>query len=131
MGHVSSPSQPKVRLNSSRPSYTKRNHRKNTARGGGYYTKNGYTPSDIVRTKQDRNKQFLMALKFQQLTEVLQSGSLSKMINFMEHCTDQRYRTIEEWHPAYLSSQANAADNPTWEQAMNGPNKEGYWEYQH
>ena len=46
----------------------------------------------------------------------------------MNQITDQREGTIEDWHPAFLSSQANAADNPTWEEVMNGPDKEGYWE---
>ena len=27
-----------------------------------------------------------------------------------------------------LATQANAADNPTWDEAMNGPDKAGYWQ---
>ena len=26
-----------------------------------------------------------------------------------------------------LALKANAEDNPTWEQAMNGPDRDGYW----
>ena len=40
------------------------------------------------------------------------------------HVDDQ---TIEELHPFALATQINAADNPTWEQAINGPNSTGYW----
>ena len=31
-------------------------------------------------------------------------------------------------HPMSLAAKANAEDNPTWEEAMNGPNREGHWE---
>jgi hypothetical protein len=33
-----------------------------------------------------------------------------------------------EWqHPKWLSARADAEDNPSWEKAMNRPNKVGYW----
>ena len=37
--------------------------------------------------------------------------------------------TIEEMHPAILAAKAKAssADNPTWHEAMNGPDAKGYW----
>jgi hypothetical protein len=36
---------------------------------------------------------------------------------------------IIEWmHPMFLGATANSEDNPRWEEAMNGPNKNGYWE---
>jgi hypothetical protein len=33
----------------------------------------------------------------------------------------------KEWTPMALKIHANAADNPSWEEAMNGPNQSGYW----
>ena len=30
--------------------------------------------------------------------------------------------------PRILAVKANALDNPTWNQAMNGPDSEGFWE---
>jgi hypothetical protein len=42
--------------------------------------------------------------------------------------TDQNVNTVEEYNPALLSSKASEYDNPTYEQAMSGPNKEGYWQ---
>jgi hypothetical protein len=36
--------------------------------------------------------------------------------------------TVEEYNPLLLSSKALEYDNPTDEQAMSGPNKEGYWQ---
>ena len=41
-----------------------------------------------------------------------------------DHCNN----TIEEWHLMALATLANASDNPTWDKAMNGPDKAGYWE---
>jgi hypothetical protein len=41
--------------------------------------------------------------------------------------TDQDLNTVKEYNPAFLSSKASEDDNPTYEQAMAGPNKEGYW----
>lgn len=35
--------------------------------------------------------------------------------------------TVEWMHPMSLSARANADDNPTWEMAMNGSNRSGYW----
>ena len=33
---------------------------------------------------------------------------------------------LEGWDPFALSTKANAADNPKWEEAMNGPNRDGF-----
>ena len=78
-----------------------------TSRGAGFRSK-GHRPQDEVKnTKWDRNKQFLMALQFKQLTEVIKGGSLSNLIHFMNCCTDQRHNTVEDWHPALSASQAN------------------------
>jgi hypothetical protein len=40
--------------------------------------------------------------------------------------TDQDLNTVEEYNPALLRSKASEDDNPTYEQAMSGPNKERY-----
>lgn len=102
--------------------------KKNTERGGGYENER-FQANDVVRsTKHDRNRAFLMGLRFKQLTEVVKGGSLANLLHFVNMVTDQRHGTIEDWHPALLATQANAADNPTWEEAMNGPDKVGYWE---
>ena len=89
----------------------------------------GYRPQDDVKnTKWDRNKQFLMALQFKQLTEVIKGGSLSNLLHFMNHCTDQRHNTVEDWHPALLALTGQCCRSiPSWDEAMNGPDKAGYW----
>jgi hypothetical protein len=35
---------------------------------------------------------------------------------------------IEEWHPSLFASKANAEDNPTWDEATNGPYANDFWE---
>jgi hypothetical protein len=42
--------------------------------------------------------------------------------------TDPDLNTVQEYSPALLSSKTSEDDNPTYEQAMSGPNKEGYWQ---
>ena len=41
---------------------------------------------------------------------------------------DQETSLIEEWTPLALAAKGNDVDTPNWEQAMNGPNAEGFWE---
>jgi len=49
------------------------------------------------------------------------------MIIAMHQTMDYEGNTFEEWDPMILSSVANSQDNPTWNHAMNGPNKKGFW----
>jgi hypothetical protein len=50
------------------------------------------------------------------------------MMALMHKNTDQEYNTVEWMHPMFLGAKVNLEDNPTWEEAMNGPNQKGYWE---
>ena len=43
---------------------------------------------------------------------------------FVNHLTNE----IEWWNPFALAAKSNASDNPRWHEAMNGPDKAGYWE---
>jgi hypothetical protein len=45
----------------------------------------------------------------------------------MDVYIDYDDNTVEWVHPHSLSAKANAEDNPTWEMAMNGPERAGYW----
>ena len=49
------------------------------------------------------------------------------LANLASH-TDVDTNEVEWMHPMMLAAQANAGDTPTWEQAMNGPDKAGYWD---
>jgi hypothetical protein len=68
-----------------------------------------------------------MAMKWNQVIDLLRLPDLSAMNAWMEDHTDPEHDTIEEWHPFAFASQVNVSDNPTWEEAMNGPEKAGYW----
>ena len=47
---------------------------------------------------------------------------------FMTHNTrDCETDLIENFHPLALATLANSSDNPAWHEAMNGPQKDGYW----
>jgi hypothetical protein len=50
------------------------------------------------------------------------------MMAMMHEYTDPEYNTVEWMHPMLLGAKANSEDNPTWEEAMNRPNRKGYWE---
>jgi hypothetical protein len=50
------------------------------------------------------------------------------MERLLQFETDVKEGTVEEMHPMALATKADAEDNPTWEQAMNGPDAEGYME---
>ena len=72
------------------------------------------------------NQQFLMSLQWNQMIESLRSSDLRAMLSSSEY--DYEENTVEWMHPLTLSARANAEDNPTWEEAMSGPDRAGYWE---
>jgi hypothetical protein len=74
------------------------------------------------------NNQFLMALNWNRVVESLRSVDHSAMMTLVEQYTDIDENTVEWMHPMVLAAKANAEDNPTWDQAMNGPDREGYLE---
>ena len=48
------------------------------------------------------------------------------LLNMLKTC-DCDEGAIESWHPLALAAKANDADATNWNQAMNGPNAEGFW----
>ena len=48
------------------------------------------------------------------------------MLNMLKSC-DHQEGTPEEWDPFALAAKGNDADTPNWNEAMNGPNAEGFW----
>ena len=68
-------------------------------------------------------------LQWSELVEDLKAGkgAYSSILRTMDR--DYETGTWESWHPLAFATKmdsASAADNPTWEQAMSGPDKEGY-----
>jgi hypothetical protein len=69
----------------------------------------------------------LNGLHWDRFVDSLKTGSLGKLMAQMNIETDQDLNTVEEYNPALMSSEASEDDNPTYKQAMSGPNKEGYY----
>ena len=74
------------------------------------------------------NAQFLQSLKWNTAIDAIRSVDQCSMGNILLQHTDPYDGTVEEMHPFALATKADAASNPTWEQAMNGPDSAGYWE---
>ena len=58
--------------------------------------------------------------------DAIRSVDQGNMENILLQHTDPYDGMVEEMHPFALATKADAADNPTWEQAMNGPDSAGY-----
>jgi hypothetical protein len=53
----------------------------------------------------------------------------SKMMALLQLATDPFTHEIDgDIHPCLLSSKASQADNPTYEEAMNGPHRDGFYQ---
>jgi hypothetical protein len=74
------------------------------------------------------NKQFLNTLNWETTVSTLRSSEYKQMMALIDQKTDVDTGTVEWMHPMILAAKANSEDNPTWEQAMNGPDQAGYWE---
>jgi Reverse transcriptase (RNA-dependent DNA polymerase) len=95
---------------------------------GGSTERNPYRNPKRKVHSADLNHQYLMALEWTRLVEQLRSADLRAMMYEVERFTDFDSGTVEWMHPMILAAKANAEDNPTFEQAMNGPDREGYLE---
>ena len=84
-------------------------------------------PKQKVQREQ-LNAQFLQSLKWNAAIDAIRSVDQHNMENILLQNTDPYDGMVEEMHPFALATKADAADNPTWEQAMNGPDSAGYWE---
>jgi Reverse transcriptase (RNA-dependent DNA polymerase) len=73
------------------------------------------------------NNQFLSNLDWSKFRSLMKSVDLNAMGTIMERFVDQQHGTQEDWHPLALATLANASDNPTFNEAMNGPDADGYW----
>ena len=85
-----------------------------------------YKPTKIIKLDK-LNNQFIQSLHWKKLTDAVHLVDLQAFLSFINYSTNIDNNTIEELHPFPLATQANAADNPTWEEAINGPNSDGYW----
>jgi Reverse transcriptase (RNA-dependent DNA polymerase) len=74
------------------------------------------------------NDQFLQALDWQSYRKEGTSMSfvMRQMMQSLAAHTNPVSDTVEWMHPMVLGAAANDADNPTWAEAMNGPNAQGF-----
>ena len=49
-----------------------------------------------------------------------------RMLLQLTKCYDEIEGTMENWDPHSLSAKSNSADTPNWNEAMNGPNAQGF-----
>ena len=58
----------------------------------------------------------------------IRSFDSKRILHAMYRTLNPKDNVLEDWTPTALAAKGNDADTPTWEQAMNGPNAEGFWE---
>lgn len=73
------------------------------------------------------NEVYLQELKWSNDYSEISSNDLKRFIAAFDYHVDYDNGTVEYLHPLALAARANADDNPTWEIAMNGPDRAGYW----
>jgi hypothetical protein len=73
------------------------------------------------------NEQYLQSLMWDPNTTSYQTQDWKAMSATIDRWSDDE-GYVDWLHPMALAAKANSADNPTWNEAMNGPNCEGYWE---
>jgi Reverse transcriptase (RNA-dependent DNA polymerase) len=71
------------------------------------------------------NDAFVQCLKWDQDKTEIMSKDYQAFLGAVDCFEDYEEGTVEYQHP--LQMKANAEDNPTWDQAMNGPDQAGYW----
>jgi hypothetical protein len=81
-------------------------------------------PNQWVKS-QTLNNQFLQSMQWFMEVKLLKSNNLKGLYNVLDMSYDDEEETQEDWHPMALGTIANAKFNPTWEQAMNGPDAVG------
>jgi hypothetical protein len=86
-----------------------------------------YSASNRV-PKGAMNKQYLQSLNWKLALNSIRSNDMRAMMRLMQRHTDPDTNTVEWMHPGLFGAKANSEDNPTWEEAMSGPDHEGYWE---
>jgi hypothetical protein len=79
-------------------------------------------------TPVDRSSNFLQTMTWDCLCTTLKDGTLGDLQAKQQLDVDATTNTVEHWNPMALAVKASTEDNPTWHEAMNGPDKAGYWE---
>jgi hypothetical protein len=90
-----------------------------------------YDDGQRIRKKQ-LNESFLANLDWDGVVDGLRQPKESNMFNtmktMMQHSRIEGGDEIEDFNPLMLAAKASSEDNPNWNQAMNGPYADEYWE---
>ena len=70
---------------------------------------------------------FIQSLDWSSMTESLSSDYMAFKAT-TEAFVNLHTKETEWWNTLALASKANASDNPRWHEAMNWPDRAGYWE---
>jgi len=73
------------------------------------------------------NRQYLNTMNWNLALSTIRSNNLKSMMAQMQQDVDPDDGTLDWMNPMIFGAKANSEDAPTWEQAMNGPDREGYW----
>ncbi|KAI2505066.1 hypothetical protein MHU86_9342 [Fragilaria crotonensis] len=73
------------------------------------------------------NEQYLQSLDWNMVISQLKTGHWKAMATCLDLNTTREGHLLS-MHPLSLAAKANAEDNPRWNEAMNGPNAEGFWD---
>ena len=73
------------------------------------------------------NEQYLQSLDWTAVISQLKEGHWKAMATYLDLYTNLNGE-LEWMHPLAFAAKASAEDNPKWNEAMNGPNAEGFWD---
>ena len=105
-----------------------------TTRSGRRYTREqhdsyvaGGNPRQKIRQHQLQHS-FEQGLDWTKTISQLRSHDAKSLFAHLSHFYDEDAGTQEDWSPLAFKAKCYDEDNPSYEQAMNGPNAEGYKE---
>jgi hypothetical protein len=88
----------------------------------------GGVPLRKVRCK-DLQAAHLHGLDWNKAVDLLRSRDARAVLTLLDSYKNPDHSDLlEDWTPMALAAKAADEDNPNWAQAMNGPNREGFWE---
>jgi len=71
--------------------------------------------------------QYLMSLSWEPSVDSIRDPYSKTTFQKILSTYDPTRGTVEDWHPLALAAKANDPDTLDWFQAMNSPNKDGFW----
>lgn len=74
------------------------------------------------------NSCFINSLNWDFAVDSFRSSDFAAMMTLFQDHTDVLSNTVEWMHPMILAAKMNSEDTPNWNEAMSGPNKQGFWQ---